>query len=116
MKHTNQKNIKLISELMGFCYHYGATNINIDVDHNDNKVEINLKAHIKNIPEEVLNTVKEMLSSPRSREIEEYYWNLSGGDDTDCELVLVGMMIDSAKVEYDNESEILKFNLIRKIK
>lgn len=116
MKHTNQKNIKLVSELMCFCYHYDATNINIEVDHRDKEIEINLEAHIKNMSEEVLNTVKEMLSSPRFREIEEYYWNLGGGDDTDCELVLVGMMIDSAKVDYNRESEILKINLIRKLK
>lgn len=114
MKHTNQKNIKLVSELMSFCYYYGATKLNIDVNHKDTEMEINLEAHIKNMPKEVLETVKNMLSSPRYREIEEYYWNLSGGDDTDSELVLVGMMIDSANVNYDNE--ILNLNLIRKIK
>ncbi|CAM3052137.1 hypothetical protein HAHI6034_12900 [Hathewaya histolytica] len=115
MKHTNQKIVKLISELTSFCYKYEASKVNIDIENKPEEVEIRLNANIKDFPMDVLETVRTMLSAPRSHEIEECYWNLSGDDDTDSELVLVGMMVDYAEIDYNQETRILNFNLIRKL-
>lgn len=115
MDNTNIKNIKLVSELMSFCYNYGAKKVNIEIEHLDNMIQINVSAYIKNIDASTLNEVKNRLSSPRCHEIEEYYWSLSGDDNTDSELILVGMMIDKASVTYDTKNHLLNMSCIREV-
>jgi len=104
MKHINQRNIKIIDELMCFCYKYGAKKINIQIDRDENAFYIHLNTEIHNLPNEVLEITRNLLSAPRCHEMEEYYWNLTGDDDTDTELTLVGMMTDDTEVNYtDNK-------------
>ena len=43
--------------------------------------------------------------------MEEYYWNLTGESDVDCELSLIGVMTDYVKVNLKNN--ILKIELYR---
>lgn len=115
MDNTNIKNIKLVSELMSFCYNYGATKVNIEIENLDHSIQINVTSHIKNIDTSTLNEVKNRLSTPRCHEIEEYYWSLSGDDNTDSELILVGMMIDKASITYDNETHLLNMSFVREL-
>ena len=44
--------------------------------------------------------------------MEEYYWNLTGDNDTSTEVTLVGMMIDEAHINYIN-GEYLQILLTR---
>jgi len=113
MKHITLRNIKLVDELMSFCYKYGAKKININIENTDNKVIIDLKAYIEHISEKTLEILNTLLSAPRCREMEEYYWNLSGNDDTDTELTLVGMMSDEAEINYNPDTKLLKITLKR---
>lgn len=114
MKHINQRNIKIVDELMSFCYKYGASKLEIEVDNKENKIVIIIKAHVKYFPQQTLELANTLLSAPRCREMEEYYWNLSGDDDTDTELTLIGMMTDEAEINYIDE-KLLKIKLIRLI-
>lgn len=113
MKHVNLRNIKLVDELMSFCYKYGAKKIDINIETADNEVIIYLKTYTKKISSETLELANTLLSAPRCHEMEEYYWNLSGDDDTDTELTLVGMMTDEAEIDYNND--LLEIKLKRKI-
>lgn len=112
MKHVNQRNIKIIDELMSFSSKLGATKYQIEVERIDKETEIKFKAYIKSIDDKMLNSINKLLSAPRSHEMEEYYWNLQGVDDIDSELTLVGMMADEVKVDYF-EGEYLEIKLKR---
>ena len=66
---------------------------------------------IDNISKDELESLIDILNTPRQREVENYYWNLGGECEFDTELTLVGMMINSAKVTYiDN---VLTISIIR---
>lgn len=112
MKHTNQKNTKILDELMGFCFKYGATKLKMELDTNEFETIIIVRAHIDDISEKTLIMARELLSVPRCHEMEEYYWNLSGDDDTDTEFTLVGMMTDEVEINYSSD-KILEFKIKR---
>ena len=58
-----------------------------------------------------LNQLNTILNRPRQQEVEECYWQLGGESEVECELTLIGVMVDSAKVEYNGK--ILTVELIR---
>ncbi|SHI13346.1 hypothetical protein SAMN02745196_03103 [Clostridium collagenovorans DSM 3089] len=113
MKHLNQRTMKLVNELMSFCYKYGSTNLEIKVNTTTEETTINLKAFGISISDKVLESSNELLSAPRCHEMEEYYWNLSGDNDLDTELTLVGMMIDDYSINYNKDERVLEFNIKR---
>lgn len=102
MKHLNQRNIKIVDELMNFCYKNRCVNMKIDIKTNDNITTITLSAEIPNIKQEDLEYISNSLNTPRYHEMEEYYWSLTGDDDDNMELSLVGMMVDEAEIKYNN--------------
>lgn len=112
MKHTDQRNIKIIDELMSFSSKLGANKYQIEVEKIDKETEIKFKAYIKHMDDKMLSSISKLLSTPRSHEMEEYYWNLQGEGDIDSELALVGMMTDDAKIDYV-EGEYLEIELKR---
>ncbi|WP_138207952.1 hypothetical protein [Haloimpatiens lingqiaonensis] len=112
MKHNNQRNIKIVSELMNFCYSNGGKNMTIDVKTEEDRTLIYIKSKIENLSEATLEISRKLLNAPRCHEIEEYYWNLTGDDDTDSELTLVGMMTDETCITY--EDNILEIKVVRK--
>lgn len=114
MKHINQKNIKIIDELMFFAYKYGGSKIQINTHKDTTAFYINFKTEIENLPDDILEITSNLLLAPRCHEMEEYYWNLTGDDDTDCELMLVGMMTDEASLDY-KDNKYLEINLKRYI-
>lgn len=106
MKHINQRNIKIIDELMSFCYKLGATKIDISISTVEKVVTIMLSTNITDLDSSIIENMKRLLDAPRCHEMEEYYWGLTGDDDTDTELTLVGMMTDEAYVNYTNSSNL----------
>ncbi|WP_373897173.1 hypothetical protein ACER0A_000385 [Haloimpatiens sp. FM7315] len=111
IKHTHEKNVKIITELMNFCYKHGGTNFHIDLSTEDKKICICIESEIYDLKDETLESSKNLLNCPRCHEVEQYYWNLTGNDISDNELSLVGMMIDKAEINYDNKT--LKILVIR---
>lgn len=106
MKHINQRNIKIVDELMSFCYKHGAAKINISISTIDKVVTIMLSSNIKDLDNSVIENIQRLLNTPRCHEMEEYYWELPGDSDTDSELTLVGMMTDEAYINYFDCSEL----------
>lgn len=102
MKHINQKNMKIVNEVMLYCLNLGARNITTKFIKYDNKVTITIDSVLDHLDTKDLNKIRFLLSQPRKPEMEEYYWNLNGGDDTDSELSLVGMMTDEVSIHYKN--------------
>ncbi|SHK54283.1 hypothetical protein SAMN02745248_02778 [Hathewaya proteolytica DSM 3090] len=116
MNNNNKKIVKIVSELTGFCHHYGSNDVTTHSQTTSNSIEISLTAkNLTQLDDALIKKIRDRLSSPRCNEIEEYYWGLSGEDDTDPELILVGMMIDSYTLNYDKENDILSIHLTRHI-
>ena len=111
MKFKIEKNIRILDELLTYFTKLGNTKLNIEMNEVDNKHYFLIKGAVENISEDELNHLKKTLNTQRQHEIEEYYWQLGGEVCFDCELTLVGMMIDSAKIEYDKG--ILTIEIIR---
>lgn len=111
MKFTIEKNIRILDELVTYYNKMGNTNVHIDMKQEDDKHYLFISGEIRNITEDELINLKVLLSTPRQHEIEEYYWQLGGEISFDCELTLVGMMIDEAKVSHENN--ILSISLMR---
>ena len=103
MKFKIEKNIKIINELIAYFYKLGT----ID----DENSYFNIYGQVDNISKDELESLASILNTPRQHEVENYYWNLGGECEFDSELTLVGMMINSAKVSY--EDGILKISIIR---
>ena len=85
---------------MNYCYKHGSDNVHIDIKKENKKIRIFIRAQISSISKEDLELLEKLLKSPRCHEMEEYYWNLIGDNDTDTELTIVGMMIDEAHITY----------------
>ncbi len=113
MKHLRQRNARIAEELILFCYRHKANNINLNINHEKNHTKIIIEARGAKIDNETILVMEKLLNVPRSTEMEEYYWNLTGESDIDCELSIIGTMCDSAKIRYQNENETLKIELIR---
>lgn len=102
MQYINQRNIKIIDELINFCYSQDSNHVSIDIKTEDRKTTFTIKTTIPNLSKAVLDDLERLLNCPRCHEMEECYWELGGNDDMDCKLSLIGMMIDSAIICYDN--------------
>ena len=102
MKFKVEKNLKIITELMSFCYHFSAKDITVNIKTIDNTSNIILDAVIEKFPKDDYDNLVQTLSIPRQHEVEQYYWQLSGESEFDCELSLIGMMVDSANISYEN--------------
>lgn len=100
MKFKTEKNLRIINELMAFCYHFHSDDISVNIKTINNKSTIKINALIYNFPKRDYDNLIETLNIPRQHEVEQYYWQLGGESEFDCELSLVGMMVDTAKVKY----------------
>lgn len=104
MKNLKQRNIKIVDELMSFCYKNNCANMKIDISSEPSITIIILNADIPDINEKDLVYIKKSLNIPRYHEMEEYYWSLTGDDSDSTELSLVGMMVDEVEINYNNPS------------
>jgi hypothetical protein len=114
MRRLNLRNIKIIDELMTYCYSYGASDITVNINTEGDETTITLSAIIDNLDLVTIQNAEKLLNAPRCREMEEYYWELNGDDDTDTELTLVGIMTDEAYINY-YDSKRLQIILKRRV-
>lgn len=111
MKYYFKRNLKIINELMTYLYKLGSKNINVNLHKDENKTSFVISGEIDNIDIEELNKLDTILNTKRQHEMEESYWHLGVESETEDELALVGMMIDSAIISYTNS--IIKLEILR---
>lgn len=112
LKPVDQVNLKILNELINFCMHHGGSQINMAMKDYEHEMVIEVSTEIFNMDDRVITTLRNYLNTPRQHEVESYYWELSGEDDNDSELTLVGMMSDEAEVNYKDNNLYIK--VIRK--
>lgn len=102
MRHEAKKIAQIVSEILTLFLLNGAENIDIKVNTkittNGQNTEIIIVQYECNYDEEFIQKVKYNLNTGRQNEIEGYYWQLVGEDDSSDELHLVGTMVDEANV------------------
>lgn len=111
MKFKVEKNIKILDELLTYFTKLGNTKLSIEMNEEGSRHHFLIKGPVKELSYKDLDKLRETLNTARQHEIEEYYWQLGGELSFDCELSLVGMMIDSAEISY--EDGILSMDIIR---
>ena len=100
---SKKKTIKIISELIGFCYDSGIKDINVDIKREKKEVTITIIGKTKKDIGEKVDGLRRMLNTPLEPQMEEYYFELVGETGHAEELSLVGMIIDKAEVYYTKD-------------
>ncbi len=99
MKHEIKKVTHIINELLTMLLLRGAENIDVSIKHVEDYTEIELIHHQCKCDDQFIETLRYNLNTQRQFEVEGYYWQLVGEDESGDELHLVGAMIDEAHVE-----------------
>jgi len=103
MKTNFEKIMRIASELLSYCHHYGATEFHLDIKEERSSVMLVLRACPDDIPDNKLELLRTCLSAPRQRDVEQDYWELMGESCNSSEMTLVGMLCDDAIVEYEDK-------------
>lgn len=113
MKNERDKLVKVLDELMNFCFNLDMNDLKIDFNINDSQGVINIEGPCKSAPIDKLQSLEDALNDIRQPEFEEYYWPLIGGDHGYPEIELLGTFIDEGKVVF--KDKYLKIYIVRKI-
>lgn len=100
MKFKIEKNLRIVNELVTYYHKNNCDDIHIDMSTVNNVSYFCILGNVPNLCEKDFELLKDVLNAPRQHEVEQYYWNLGGNTELDCELSLVGAMIDTAEVTY----------------
>ncbi|MGL4362140.1 MAG: hypothetical protein ACRCSG_02540 [Cellulosilyticaceae bacterium] len=115
MRHEFKKVSRIIDELTTFFLEHEAKEVDFKISVKKDREIINIEASPINNMRKIIEELQHVLSCPRESEIEEYYWELAGECDYSAdstELSLIGMMIDSANIDYDEEH--ISLELVRR--
>lgn len=116
MIHEAKKIAQIVSEILTLFLLNGAENIDIKVNTkistNGQNTEIIIIQYECDYEEEFIQKIEYNLNTQRQYEIEGYYWQLVGEDDSSDELHLVGAMVDKANVSKKGKD--LHIQLLRK--
>lgn len=112
MKNKKQRIAKMAEELILFAYKYGAEDLDLKIISEKSETIIKIRATNIDLDDETIESIRTLLNMPRSMEMEEYYWTLTGESYTDSELSLIGAMSDDCQINFENK--ILEIKLIRK--
>ena len=101
MKTRFEKVTGIASELLSYCHQHGANEFHIDIKEENGFVSLIISASPENISGNELESLRQCLSAPRQREVEQDFWELIGESEFSPELTLIGMLCDEATVNYD---------------
>lgn len=104
MRHEKQRVTLIVSELMNFFFSIGATDLSFQVKDMEAFFEIRLSSNYDPDKGDRIQDFIRDMQAPRQVAMEEYYWELLGSSDTDTEISIVGMMVESGDIEYDDHS------------
>lgn len=113
MKDEKDKLVKVLDELMNFCFALGMNKLKIDFDIDSTRGIINVEGPCEDAPLDKLQSLEDAFNDTRQPEFEEYYWPLMGGEHGYPEIELLGTFIDEGKVEF--KDKYLKMYIVRKI-
>ncbi len=111
MQHETKKITLIVDELLTLLLQDGSNEIDIKIEKQNQKTEITMIQHHCCHDQRFIERLRFNLNTPRQKEVEGYYWQLAGENDSSDELYLVGTMVDQATVEKRGED--LFIHLVR---
>ncbi|NMA83656.1 MAG: hypothetical protein GX962_07325 [Epulopiscium sp.] len=111
MKQNKEKLSKIIDEILTYLFSIGATDISVRVQEKEKEFIVHIQSDFALGHEKKIKQMSKFLNVPRQRDMEEYYWNLTGTSHVGKELFVVGIMID--RVEISTEGQQLEIYLYR---
>lgn len=113
MNKEDEKIRAIINELVAYSLQNGATAIDIRLKtQNENNV-IEITFNPLSVSNEMIDELKRRFNVPRTAELEEHYWRVLEGNTNDNSLYIVGIMINTFTLDYD-EALGIKVTLYRK--
>lgn len=112
MKDERDKLVKVLDELMNFCFDLGMNDLKIDFHINNEFGTLDIEGKCTFAPLDKLKALEEAFNDERQPEFEEYYWPLIGGEHGYPEIELLGTFIDEGKVTF--KDNYLKIYILRK--
>ncbi len=105
MRHEEKKVSKIIEELTIFFFAIGADDMESSIKRKGNHYLITFRANYDIEYKENLNSLEEFLNEQKNDGIEDIYWELAGSGEPGetSQLLLVGMMIDKAEIEFNGD-------------
>lgn len=100
MIHEEKKIVKIVEELSIYFFSLGATEISTHVSVEQNAAKISVTANYEARYLAKLERMERYLKGQHNDGLEDIYWELAGSGEPgeSSQLLLVGMMIDSAEV------------------
>lgn len=115
MTHEEKKVAKIIEELTMYFFAIGADKITSGIEKGEHRAVITFTANYHPDYAERLDKLEEYLNEPKNDGIEDIYWELAGSGDPGetSQLLLVGMMIDKAEIEW--EENLVRLRLYKEL-
>ena len=101
MKTEFEKYMHIADELLSYCHIRGASDFHLAIKEREDATYFTITALPKKIDDEEIEHLTKVLQAPRRREMEKDYWSLGGISEVTSELLLIGMMVDEASVDYN---------------
>jgi hypothetical protein len=111
LRHRLEKNLRIIDELVGYCYKKKGRKLQILLECEEKCTYIKIETEIIGLEQKDIDYLNETLNQKRQHEVEESYWLASGEENLGEELMLVGVMVDKTEIIYSNN--LLNISLMR---
>lgn len=114
--HVRKKIGKIVEELTMYFFAVGAQELESKIVKNGKMFEITFKADYDREFDENLKSLDKYLNEPKNEGIEDIYWELAGSGEPgeSSQLLLIGMMID--KAEIDIQDDYVKIRIYKEMK
>ena len=99
MRHEIKRVCKIVDELTTIFLSEDTNEVDFKIITGPEKTIIRIVDYHTNYSDAFINHFSKTLNNQRQSEIEEYYWQLAGENESENELTLIGAMVDSATVE-----------------
>ena len=112
MKDERDKLIKVLDELINFCFNLNMHDLKMDFKINSDYGEVNIEGPCKAAPIDQLEQLEDAFNAARQPEFEEYYWPLIGAEHGYPQIELLGTFVDRGTVIF--KDNYLKIYVLRK--
>lgn len=105
MLHEEKKLAKIVEELTVFFFGIGGSDMSSSIETVGQKAIISFRSNYDTNFSDKLDSMKECLNGQRNDGMEDIYWELvgSGEPGESSQLLLIGMMVDEAIIEKQEE-------------
>ncbi len=113
MQHEIKKITRIVDEMLTMFMLNATDEMEVKIKKDLQKTSIYFTQHQCTFDEAYIEQLRKNLNIQRQCEVEGYYWQLTGENDIDEELFLVGAMIDKANIEKKDGNlniELVRYN------